>query len=469
MSVFAQYFRAGSISAVAKIFTSVGALLVIWLINEIAGKEVFGLIMLSFALNYILASALAAFFQSPLLYYVSRDPDDESENRQRLSNYIVGVVVLGILIAVIEVSFAEFLADTMQKSDAAIVFQTMAMIIPFFALNSLISNYYRARQDIVTLVTYFEILPMFVRCTCFSVLLFLSFDAIWLGYVFVASYVLPAILLWTKSRVLPSIDVRFWNGWDLSYAAKSMVSQLVNKSTRNLLVFILGFFVSASAIADLSVAIRFGQFLQLPKLAFLQLQKPRIGQWMAKEDTYGLLREFRALQGFSTLATFFGAVVFFFAIPIVLPIFGDYDSALPLLYILAVASVVRSGFGAAGEYIGMAGRAGQALFVNIVVAVVIGISLLLLVPMIGIEGGAYALVIGAVVSMGLMAVLVWWDDRFPVVNVMIIVAIAIGATGLIQHAYNPEELMMSVCLILIASGILIFDFKRQFTRVSRSR
>jgi len=466
MSVFAQYFKASSISAVAKLFTSFGALLVIWLINHIAGKEVFGLIMLSFALNYILATALAAFFQSPLLYHVSRTPDDHDENTARLSHYILGLLLLGVLVAFAEVLFAAEIAQHMQKPELALVFQSMAMMIPCFALNSLISNYYRAQQNIVMLVTYFEILPTAIRIVCFSGLLLfdvnVDLDVVWLGAVFVASYGLPGVAIAIKARVMPKFYARFWDGWDLSYAAKSMVAQLVNKSTRNLVVFILGFFVSAAAIADLSVAIRFGQFLQMPKLAFIQLQKPRIGQWMAKHDMAGLLREYRALQGFSTLATVLGAIVFIFALPFVLPIFGDYESAMPLLYVLAVASVIRSGFGGAGEYIGMAGRAGQGLFVNIVSAVVIAIALFILVPMFGIMGGAYALVLGAFCSMGLMGVLIWRDDRFAVLNMAMVIAMGMGVMGLMVHIYMPQAVTLSVLLLLAAGGVLVLDLYRRF-------
>ena len=73
MTIRQLYLRSGLFSLGGKLITSFAALGVIWLITRIAGKDIFGEIMIAYAFNFVIAAALAAQFQTIILYHVSRD------------------------------------------------------------------------------------------------------------------------------------------------------------------------------------------------------------------------------------------------------------------------------------------------------------------------------------------------------------------------------------------------------------
>ncbi|MGH1398678.1 MAG: lipopolysaccharide biosynthesis protein [Alphaproteobacteria bacterium] len=451
MSTLKLYIKAASVSVLSKFFISFGALAVVWQLNVLAGKDGFGLIMLAFALNYLLAMTAASYFQSLILYHVARDADNAHDNERRLGFYFSWLLVLAPLMSVVELALTPHIATAMGKPEAAQWFAAMAWIIPAFACNALLSNFYKAQQKIGDFVVFFEVMPMAIRLIGFMIMIVLGLPADLAAAVFIASYALPFIVLWARRPIMPNLDFSYASAWDFSYGTKTMLAQFANKSINNLVVFILGFFVSAGAIADLSVAVRFSQFLQMPKLALVQLHKPRIGQWFAKGDREALLVEYRGVQVISLAGTLVGCIAFLFLAELALSLFGDYESALPLLFMLAAASVVRAAFGAAGEYIGMAGRANQALGVNILILGSVAGVIVALVPAVGIVGAAAALVIGALIGMVVSAGFIWRDDRFSCVNWGLLGSAGIASYGL--ATFSLELMGLPACLLCLVAGL----------------
>ncbi|MGB4106710.1 MAG: hypothetical protein WBK55_02810 [Alphaproteobacteria bacterium] len=83
MTIRQLYLRSGLFSLGGKILASLAALGVMWLILRIAGKDVFGEIMIAYAFNFVIAATLAAQFQSVILYHVSRAPEEPAHLRRR--------------------------------------------------------------------------------------------------------------------------------------------------------------------------------------------------------------------------------------------------------------------------------------------------------------------------------------------------------------------------------------------------
>src|SRR5262245_46472180 len=119
MDIHKLYIRSSTFSLAAKLIVALSSLAVIWLITHITDKETFGLIMIAYALNYVLAAALATQFQTILMYHVARDHDTAMKNlhEDKVGASLSWVFVIGIGIAATETAMAVPLAQGMNKSE----------------------------------------------------------------------------------------------------------------------------------------------------------------------------------------------------------------------------------------------------------------------------------------------------------------------------------------------------------------
>ena len=391
--------------------------------------------MLAYALNYILATALASLLQSILMYYISREPDAYQE---KVSACLLHGIGIGIVIALLENLCADALSQTMNKPKTGEWFKILAWIIPAFAANSILTSWYRARQDVPTMVVFFEIYPAALRLLLFTAILAMSLSPICIGYAYIASYAVPFIILFAKKPLPLTLNLSQFSLWDISYGFQSMLAQLVNKSIRNLVIFIVGFFVSAGAVAELTLAMRFGQFLQMPKLALAQLQIPRIGAFLKEKNQDGLLKEFNTMRNISLLATIAGTGALMLIAPLIFYIFPEYEAAYPLLLILAAASIIRAGFGAIGGYLNIAGYAGYGLITNTLTLMFLGISLLYFVPLYAGKGAALSLALAAFFSMAFMAWVIFKKEHVNTFAPIPLILTILSSAALIFYAVGLE-------------------------------
>lgn len=460
--MFQRYLKATSVSSLAKIFTAFGALALIWLINDIEGKETFGAIMLAFSLYYVIATAIASTFQSIIIYHTSRDHDKHND---KTAICLTLGAIIGIIAALLLSTIAKHISGAMNQPEALIWFQNMAWLIPTFTLNAILTSHYRAKQHISTMVIFFEIIPMAVRLIILTAILFMNLPTIWIAHAFTLSYALPFIILYIKKPYQPTVNINALSIWDMRYGAQAMLGQLLNKSIRNIVIFVLGFYVTAGAVADFTLAMRLGQFLQMPKLAIAQLQIPRMGQFLKSKDTDNLLNEFNIMRSVSLALTLFGTAAFIIATPIIFTLFDQYQSAFPIFVMLASASIIRAGFGAIGGYMTIAGYSGYSLISNLIALIILIALLLITIPIMGAMGAAISLTFAALLSMTLMAVIMIKKENSNTFSPSSTIAMILSVITLSLYAifYAPTPLIIGALLTsaTIAAIPLIKIIKRE--------
>jgi|GEM_PF-2599884 len=462
MSIKSIYLKATSASAAAKIFTVLSALVVIFLINDIAGKAGFGLAMLAFALNYIIASAMAALFQSITLYHVSRDPGHHSEKTGLCLTY---GIILGFAAAYAEIILAGNIAGAMGKPEAALWFQGMAMMIPAFVANAILCGHERARQNVPRMVLFYEVLPAALKMIGLGALivtmqpgdvLLAGWTESQIGWVYTISYALPFGILFLMNPITPRLKPGLLSLWDLRYGAQSMLSQFANKSLRHVVLLILGFFASASVVADFALAMRFANFLQLPKLAISQLQVPRMGGYLKDKNMAALLHEFDLMRMAALSATILGCAALVLFAPLIFTIFGEYEDAYIIFLLLAVASIIQAGFGTIGNYITIAGYAGTNLAINMATLGVVMAGLYIAVPAFDAMGAGLVVIIGALFSMSLMALAALQKDGLNTVSVPALLVMAGGAAMMMGAAFDalPDYQAAIGLMLFLLIGII---------------
>ncbi len=437
MNIHQLYLRSGLFSLGGKIAASVSALTVLWLMNTIAGKDVFGEIMIAYSLNFILAAALAGQFQTIVLYHTSRTPDVPVV-KNKLGAALFYATVTGLALVALERLFIPGIENLMHKPGIGAWFSSMSWIIPAYAINSILCTWYRARQDVPTMVMYFDVWPSVLRMIFLGFILILSLTPQWISMAYILSYLVPFLVLFAQNPVSINANPRHFTRQDMAYSFQMMISQFMSRSLSHIVVFILGIFAPAAAAADFTLAMKFSQFLQLPKLVLTQIQMPRMGEQLENNKNKELLYEFEAVRSLSLATTILGTAFFILLLPYIFQWFGDFRAAMPIFVVLAIGAIIMAGFGSVGNYLGIAGYAGSNLLINAAALAALLAALFVFVPGHGAMGAAIASTIGSLMLMGFMTAAIQKKDSLNFATPSAII----------------QMILSSALLALAAAGIL---------------
>jgi len=470
MSLFKSSISAVSATASAKIFTAIGAVVVLWLINEIAGKTGLGLAMLAYALHYIFATAIAAFFQAITTYHVARDPGHHSKKTGVCLTY--GIIV-GFVVAYGAMIYADNIAALLGVENFAMWFSAMALMIPAFIANAILSANERARGNVPRTMMFFEILPMVFQIGALAALLYwaipsgglgdsaaLGWSETYIGWSFVLAYALPFIMLYLRAPVTPRLKARLLSGWDIKHGLSASVEQITHKSMHHAVLVFLGILTMPWVVAEFALALRFANFLMLPKLAVSQLQVPRMGRFLKDKNLAILVREFDLMRMASLAMTILLSAVFLIIAPPLFGLFGGYDDVYTLFSLLAVAAVIRAGFGTISDYMGIAGYDSSVRALQIITFSFVIFGLAVMAPIYGGVGAGLVIVASLVFSLFVLAITALVKDGLNSFSFAAIL-IMVGASGMILStgfgALPNDQAALGLLLALLIGMVIDRD------------
>ena len=459
------YFKSTAFAGVAKIFLALSGVITIWQLNLVMSKNDFGAFMIVFSLYQIIAATLATLFQSCILYHVPNSDSTTDASAQSAHPIArAGMGLAGITSIAIGAFFfltAHFWAHLFNKPDLHLWFAAMAGFIPAFTINMILTGWQRALQRIDKLTLYNEIIPASLRIGGLMAIGFMPHSSnlfTWVGCVFIASYLLPFIALYRQTPLRPSLNWRVFSMWDLKYAAQSGFGQLINKSTRNLVIVLSGALASTALTADFAIAIRFGQLLLIPKNALVQLLTPRIRAHLKHNDRSALIDEYRTNQAIMLCATLCGIIAFILFSKPVLAQFGDYgQQTYDILILLSIASLLRAAFGDAGGFIAMAGHAGWALITHTLSFIALLAGFIYLVPAYQGIGAAYATNIAVLITMICITIIIKKKNNYTLIAAPEAITLALTALLImtITHITLSPIIAAAICSSICIAYIFI--------------
>lgn len=461
MSLF-KSLSAVSSTAIAKIFTALGALALLWFINELAGKSGLGLLMIVYALNYIFATTISSFFGAITRYHVARDPGHSSKKAGVSLTY---GIVLGFMVAYAQMIYADELASIFAKSEAAPWISAMALMVPAFVANALLNANERARGNVPRTMIFFEIAPMVLQLIVMAFLLWgglsldLSIEAK-IGASFIASFALPFIALYLIAPITPRIKPTLLSWWDLRHGFGAAIGQFTHKSMHHIVLVMLGLYTSAGVVAEFAVALRFANFLMLPKLAISQLQVPRMGRFLKDKNLDILSREFDLMRMASLAVTILIAAIFMIIAPPILKVFGAYAAAYPVILLLCIAGIIRAGFGTITDYMEIAGYGGSALKIQIVTFIFVIGALIYSTPLHGGIGAASVIIISLVFSLFIMAFTALVKDGLNSFSFASMLTMVVGAgmmMSVVLGALPADQGAIGLLLALLVGMVIDRD------------
>lgn len=420
-----QYIRSSALSVVSKGVMAISAVFVLYALNRILEKHEFGLFMLALSACLLAAICISGGFRSLIMYYVSREH----------AKPVTGISLawggsISILFMLLLIILANPIAVFMEKPELEIWLANLAPLIPAYTLNIILTSHYRADKEVITMLVFQEILPAALKMIFLLIIWTAKLPVLWIADGFILCFLLPFIFLYIWKPIRLHFGLKDLNSWDIRYGLNISINQMMSKSISNLMMLLIGYFADSHAVADFAMAMRVSQILLIPKMIFAQLHVPRIGTRLAKDDKNAMMQEYDVIRQAGLLMTLFGCLGIVIAGQFVLSFFGDYKQAFPLLLLLSAASLIRAGFGDAGDFLALTGRSVPILLSNVISLASILICFVIFVPLLGNYGIGMAVFAGALTNMISIAVSLGRHEKVYVLTPLATAIMASGAGAL---------------------------------------
>lgn len=454
MSLTKKYLSASIVGLIGKAFNMISMLGILWLLNAILDKEGFGLFMVAFSLMFTIAMVIASGFQSLLIYHVSRlvDQDDEEKITAITSQIFWMVIIISLLASIIIYSVSAGIELLMELPDLSTWLKLMALFIPAHAAAIVLPTLPLARHNSERTVFYQEILLNALR-VLFLAIIWISGAAIaYIAGAYIISAIIPVVLVFIKYPSWPRVKNLPLTLWDFKYVGKISLFQLLNQPFRGFDVLLVGAFASAGAVADYTMATRLAQLLWIPKHAVSQLQVPRMGALLDKKDYTQLMHEYNAMRTITLFFAMGGCAFLALLGSWLLSFFGNYSGAYSILMLLALAAVIRTGVGASGSILSQSGHAGWSAIMASVSMVTTIVMSVILIPVIGADGGGWAVFVGTIVLFAGFWAVIYKILALNTITFMSFIVMAIASAVLIMpiNSILAAFLIVSLAFILLA-------------------
>lgn len=188
---------------------------------------------------------------------------------------------------------------------------------------------------------------------------------------------------------------------DISYSVKLMLTQFVYQGIEKIDLIMVGIYLSATFVAEYSVAAKLAILILLGNNLLSPLFSPRMKFAIANKSEEDTIKEYNFNKYFSTFFSLFFIVVFLLFGKKILLLFGDYERGYNLLIMLSLAFFNQNAFGPNGRFLMLRGYASLTLVTTIITLAMLLILNVILIPKMGAIGAAFGTFI-AIISLNIM-------------------------------------------------------------------
>jgi O-antigen/teichoic acid export membrane protein len=456
------YVSGGTAIVIAKGISLAAAFAVVWLLNNILGKEIYGAYAAALAVLQLSAVIGLVGLDQTIIYRLSRRSSEPGSLtgggfvRSVLATTIpLSVIVAGTVIIVSKFGLTDNINQ--QPIEPHLLFG-LAIAIPLINAQKVFAAWYQARHRVAEAVLVPASLNL-SRAILLGIAFFLwpTQGGVTLGILI--SFAVP-VLVWMQKTPPKCLltSKESLNRQDISYGLKLAISSLAGHGLRNINVIMVGLLSSATYTAEYAVAAQLTAILHLGDTVMRPVFTPRLGRHLARQNIDSLRREYGQNRLLGLVIAIVIAVIFVeFGKPI-LSLFGDYQSAYSMLLVIMATTIFAIGFGASGQYLNMAGYAGWSLSIQSMLLIGSIILNLFLIPILGGLGAALASFASIGVVNVLLTWLIWRLDRLPTLNLTVALAMLITNGTLMSVVFwNLNHILASIIIAIIASFLVLLE------------
>lgn len=263
----------------------------------------------------------------------------------------------------------------------------------------------------------------------------------------------------------------------LKFGAQIFGANAINIINYQADTILIGYFLTATDVGYYAVAVGLSRFFWIIPQAIQTITYPATSEYWANNNHSALQKMIdKSMKYTACILLPIGLSVGFFAKDIITMIFGDgfVYSVLPL-QILIVGTVIFGVFKSIGSFLPSVGRPDLSLKINGTGAVVNVILNVLLIPLLGISGAAFAMIPSFVLIAGssIYLMIKVGQTKINIKSYTQLSIIAILAVALFIHLnwiniYLLGSLILGVCIITIFMFVLTEEDKQMLRSLAYS-
>jgi O-antigen/teichoic acid export membrane protein len=451
------YLRSSGASLLATVVSKVSGFASVWLLNRILVKGAYGNYEFAFTVVSLLLLLGSGGLNHAVMYRLSRlDAAPEELDGHDFAGAALGwSLIVSTLFAAGVFVGAPYIEALAGNEDLAFWVSLLAFLMPIGVAREVYKSWFKARQRIPEAILMGRMLPAIGKVG------FLG--GIWIAWptpqgvvaATLLSEFVPLLIWYGRAPVNP---LNLWgqlSSWDIWYSLKLATTGGLNKTMKRADVLMVGFLAVAEATAEYVVAFKLALVLLVAHNLLNNILQPRIGKFISNKRWTKIIEEYDQVRSISlTYSLAAGSIMSFFGKEILL-IFGEYESAYPILMITVATYTSIVSVGMCGKYLNISGYAGWSLSVQSFAFVSNIILNYFLVVWYGALGAAIATfisyiaknIINAYIIFRLDGLSVYSIELGAVVTASVLVA-CLAAAGVLSPALTGVLLL--VCTAIVA-------------------
>lgn len=431
--IYGQGAAAGFVGQSVEIACAFGQL---WLLTQILPKADFGRCAFALAAIQILTLLGSAGFERLTVFRLSRD--DAAPGVLTGGPFAAAAVAWSVLISTMTAGAlwlaAPLIAGLLNDDALGFWLQWLAWLLPVAAAVNTYAAWHQARQRVAQSIIVGRALP--------AVVTFVLLGGAWLGALGPAGVVaaliggrlLVAFGWWCHRPINVLRGLSALDRDDARYVAHAAATSLLSRTLRHCDVLMLLPLAGPAVTAEYVIAVRLAWLLRSGHDLLSPIFTARIGFLLHRHRKVELLNEFHQSRAFAVL------VALALSLPMIafgkqlLGLFGEYQTAYPVLVLLTAAQLALVTFGLSGMLLLMVGRTGWSVITNGLLLLTNVALNLVLIPSLGGVGAAAATLTAVVAVKGVTGIVLWRAERLATFGHSQVGLITLGLAALIPTA-----------------------------------
>lgn len=429
------------------------------------GSANYGLLSLGFVVTLFLSTFALLGLRIGIVRYISYFMG--KKNLQKVKGTILSSIrlslPLSLLLAILLFIFSEFVAvNIFHNSELTSIFRLFSITIPFITLSHVFLGAMIGFQRIEYQVGIKDVGEIFSRLLLTFILIYLGYGLFGVEIAYIISVIITFFLsfYFLKKKVFPQliskvkpilIDKELF-----LFSFPLMFTGFLNLVVKWVDIFMIGIFRTASEVGIYNVALPTANLLVIVPTALMGLFMPVITELYSKkkkEDVKDLSKIISKWIFFANLPIFF--LIFLFSKPILTIAFGsEYVVGYVALSVLLIGYLIASLSHTYSSILSMIKKTKVIMYVVIITTLINIILNYILIPKIGIVGGAIATSISLILACLFFAIYTYKFTKIQPLKLNYFKGILSGLIALLliyylSILYNPYSIF-----ILFIFGLL---------------
>jgi O-antigen/teichoic acid export membrane protein len=455
------YLRGTGASVASTVIQKGAGFASVWLLNQVLIKANYGDYAFSLTVISLLLLVGSGGFNQGVLYRLSRQQDEDGEGligREYVGIALGWSLVLALVVLVSVNVGVRYWLTSPDEQRIAFWLSGLSLLIPLKVASLVYKAWYQAHQRIPEAVFFHNIVPFTCKAGFLALVWqFRPTPSAVIGSV-VLSEVVPVAWWYLRSPVNPFLLYKGMPGADVAYSLKLALTSGLSKSVKRTDVFMLGLLGGSKITAEYVIASKLAILLANAGEKMLNnVLAPRMGKLLGQAKKGQVQREYDQIRLVSLGTALALAVAYGLLGRRLLGLFGAYETAYPVLMVLATKHIIQISFGKSGEYLKMAGYAGWTMST---VALMLALNVLLnalLIPFYGTVGAAIATLTSGLVVGVVKAGLIYRLDEVHTYSRSLAAFVGAASGVLVLTAAGAiGGLITTGVLLLVTVGLILW-------------